>query len=724
MPDAEAAGADDGPFPELLAGMVAANAKARGDDRAIPSNGAPRGDTPAGIETMPGLTVPAAHEENAALVAGATAPAGKRSAAGRLATGHAGSRERSAAASKLRMPGANGPEPDTGKGHTISEVQIQPLLPNAGAERNLPAWTESGALAGGNGEATRTGAVLFPGGDGEPASLRQAARRPSQPEADFPIAAGKAGGEDVALPRQPSDPPPASQRTTGQGTQAETGLAPVAAETGSAPAVLAIEESATWQHGGWGAASQGKATAAATVMRTGVVLLDGQKEGLIGKAPALARKPGRLEAKADARPAGGATASLQVAGLELTQPAPAQPPVPPPALDMSTRIPRAAAPGGETTGRALVPEPLDSPPDGRAPTDFSGRRPERAQDSAPLSRRPAGSVVAQVLALNGQVARTADSISSEERGAAPPAKVAPEGLAGSLGAAEDTKVRVLAASTPDRDEVAFAVRIKATPTPADGAQPESPLKPATAEGAPRFAAPATQPDPAAIDPAAAASGKRASLTGGPDPAAARATRDRRLEAATAERAETPAVASAGKAIPHAEPAAQARGEAAPERPDSTAAEPVRPQDAMESETRPDAAKTAAVHDMKFEVTGGEQRVEVRLSERAGEVKMTVRTGDAPLASSLRENLPALSARLAESGFKSEAWRPAASSANEWRHDARSAAGGASQDANAQPRGQDRQPQDGAGQRRPKSPQEPMPLKEKGRDFAWLMSSLR
>jgi hypothetical protein len=459
-------------------------------------------------------------------------------------------------------------------------------------------------------------------------------------------------------------------------------------------------------------------------MRTGVVLLDGQKEGLIGKAPALARKPGRLEAKADARPAGGATASLQVAGLELTQPAPAQPPVPPPALDMSTRIPRAAAPGGETTGRALVPEPLDSPPDGRAPTDFSGRRPERAQDSAPLSRRPAGSVVAQVLALNGQVARTADSISSEERGAAPPAKVAPEGLAGSLGAAEDTKVRVLAASTPDRDEVAFAVRIKATPTPADGAQPESPLKPATAEGAPRFAAPATQPDPAAIDPAAAASGKRASLTGGPAPAPARATRDRRLEAATAERAETPAVASAGKAIPHAEPAAQARGEAAPERPDSTAAEPVRPQDAMESETRPDAAKTAAVRDMKFEVTGGERRVEVRLSERAGEVKMTVRTGDAPLASSLRENLPALSARLAESGFKSEAWRPAASSANEWRHDARSAAGGASQDANAQPRGQDRQPQDGAGQRRPKSPQEPMPLKEKGRDFAWLMSSLR
>ena len=128
--------------------------------------------------------------------------------------------------------------------------------------------------------------------------------------------------------------------------------------------------------------------------------------------------------------------------------------------------------------------------------------------------------------------------------------------------------------------------------------------------------------------------------------------------------------------------------------------------------------------MKFEVTGGERRVEVRLSERGGEVKMTVRTPDANLASTLRENLPALSARLAESGFKSEAWHPAASSTNERRHTAESSAGGASQDANSQPRQQDREPQDGAGQRRPQSPQEPILQKQKGRDFAWLMSSLR
>jgi hypothetical protein len=181
-------------------------------------------------------------------------------------------------------------------------------------------------------------------------------------------------------------------------------------------------------------------------------------------------------------------------------------------------------------------------------------------------------------------------------------------------------------------------------------------------------------------------------------------------------------------IPHAEPDTQVRAEMAPERTDTTAAKPVRPQDAMESETKPEAAKATSVRDMKFEVTGGERRVEVRLSERAGEVKMTVRTADAPLASTLRENLPALSARLAESGFKSQAWHPAASSPNELRHTAESSAGGAAhdtnQDANADPREPDREPQDGAGQRRPKSSQEAAPQKEKGRDFAWLMSSLR
>jgi hypothetical protein len=149
---------------------------------------------------------------------------------------------------------------------------------------------------------------------------------------------------------------------------------------------------------------------------------------------------------------------------------------------------------------------------------------------------------------------------------------------------------------------------------------------------------------------------------------------------------------------------------------------------MDRAAEPEALKAPLARDLKFEVTGGQQRVEVRLSERAGEVRMTVRTADEPLADTLRENLPALSARLAESGFKSEAWHPAASSTDELRHTAESAARGASHDANrdadAQPRQQDREPPDGGAQRRPKSPQETAPQKEKGKDFPWLISSLR
>jgi hypothetical protein len=191
-----------------------------------------------------------------------------------------------------------------------------------------------------------------------------------------------------------------------------------------------------------------------------------------------------------------------------------------------------------------------------------------------------------------------------------------------------------------------------------------------------------------------------------------------------ERVEAPAGATAGKIVAHAAPDAQVKTETSPEKTDTTAAKPVRPQDAMEGETRPEAAKAPPLRDMKFEVTGGERRVEVRLSERGGEVKVTVRTPDPQLAGTLRENLPTLSARLAESGFKSEAWHPAASSPNEGRHTAEPSAGGASQDANTPSHQQDRESQDGAGQRRPRSPQETAPQKEKGKDFAWLMSTLR
>ena len=353
----------------------------------------------------------------------------------------------------------------------------------------------------------------------------------------------------------------------------------------------------------------------------------------------------------------------------------------------------------------------------------------------PPSRGSSGKAVARVLALSGQVPRTVDSIPPAATAPQPvpvfrptdllgadsqpalqpdappvPAEAAPGSLTESLIPGAGTQVRVLGTGTPDRDEVAFVLQVKPTPTPEGTRQ---------------------QGDVPVPDLAAAASQKRASPPDEPEQTPARGARERRPDATSLERPDPPAGATAGKMNPQASPDAQVRTETAPERPqatEATEAKPVRPQDLMDGAAKPEAVKAPGVRDMKFEVTGGQQRVEVLLSERAGEVKMTGRTADEPLANTLPENLPALSARLAESGFKSEAWHPAASSADELRHTAESGARGASHDTNkdadAQPRQQDREPPDGAAQRRPKSPQEAAPQKEKGKDFSWLISSLR
>jgi hypothetical protein len=366
--------------------------------------------------------------------------------------------------------------------------------------------------------------------------------------------------------------------------------------------------------------------------------------------------------------------------------------------------------------------------------------------------------VAQVLALSGQVPRTVDSIPAAALAPLPlPAFRPGEGLPGgsrpaleppaptvpadpaspspaeSLIPGAGTQIRVLGTGTPDRDEVAFALQVRATPTPEGSAQHASPAGIPAAEGGEPTPTPA-QPGGVPVPDPAAASQKRTSLPDAPDQTPARAGRERHPDAAPLERPGPGAGATAGKMNPQASLDGQVRTETGFERPQAALApeaKPVRPQDVqevMDGAAKPEALKAPVVRDMKFEVTGGQQRVEVRLSERAGEVKMTVRTADEPLADTLRENLPALNARLAESGFKSEAWHPAASSTNELRHAAESGARGGShetnQDADAQQRQQDREPPDGAAQRRPHSPQEAAPQKEKGKDFSWLMSSLR
>jgi hypothetical protein len=261
------------------------------------------------------------------------------------------------------------------------------------------------------------------------------------------------------------------------------------------------------------------------------------------------------------------------------------------------------------------------------------------------------------------------------------------------------------------------------PTHEDAISRESPASRTEAEGSRPTPLPEKQGDFPAPEPVAA-NENHPSPVWEPNQTQARPERERRPETAPLERAEPHADIPGGKIIPHTAPEAPVKAESSPEHTDATQAKSLRTQDAMEIQAKPEAAKGTPVRDMKFEVISSDQRVEVRLSERGGEMKMTVRTPDNNLASTLRENLPTLSTRLAESGFKSETGQPAPSSTGEWQHTAESSKGGAFQDSNPPPREQNRESHDGSGQQHPERPQEPLQQQQKGRDFAWLMSSLR
>jgi hypothetical protein len=182
-------------------------------------------------------------------------------------------------------------------------------------------------------------------------------------------------------------------------------------------------------------------------------------------------------------------------------------------------------------------------------------------------------------------------------------------------------------------------------------------------------------------------------------------------------------------LPGAKAVSQAPSEAGT--PQRTGPEPTRPETPSVQSSEPTPLEavlpskvaTPAQH-IKLEVTGGEHRVEVRLTERAGEVRVAVRTTDSQLAGSLRQNLPGLSARLDAGGYRTESWHPAAASGEE-RRTADTNAGTLTQDSNPQSGQHGQQQQSGNGNsRRAETPEEQHERKEKGKDFAWLMSSLQ
>jgi hypothetical protein len=128
----------------------------------------------------------------------------------------------------------------------------------------------------------------------------------------------------------------------------------------------------------------------------------------------------------------------------------------------------------------------------------------------------------------------------------------------------------------------------------------------------------------------------------------------------------------------------------------------------------------AARDIRLEVNGGERRVEVRLTERAGEVRVAVRTPDDRLAIDLKENLPALSSRLEQAGYRAEMWHGDSLQRLDLRGDIGHFSQGASQDGGRgsgqqSPDRHDRDP------RHPREAEEQESRKQKGKEFAWYMS---
>jgi hypothetical protein len=170
------------------------------------------------------------------------------------------------------------------------------------------------------------------------------------------------------------------------------------------------------------------------------------------------------------------------------------------------------------------------------------------------------------------------------------------------------------------------------------------------------------------------------------------------------------VASAGSTISSTHAASNPETKA----PAETAAEPSTPAP---------AAAAPVAHDIKLELNiGGGQRVEVRLTDRAGDIHVAVRTPDARLSDAMRADLPALAAKLEQSGFRTDAWQPGATGE---RRALETGAGNASQDSQEHSGQNQQQKQDDPQQQQQQKNLTNAPNRKSDRkDFAWLLQTYR
>jgi hypothetical protein len=191
-----------------------------------------------------------------------------------------------------------------------------------------------------------------------------------------------------------------------------------------------------------------------------------------------------------------------------------------------------------------------------------------------------------------------------------------------------------------------------------------------------------------------------------------------------------AIASPGIA-PDAQSATGVRGQSmgdagnGPNRLDAPSAKRAATADGLSAERPapdPPPVSTTA-RELRFAVGDGGQRVEVRVAERGGEVHVAVHTPDERLAGSLRDDLPALSAKLESAGLRTETWH-AGSSNTAGRERLLETPVRTSQNSQEQPGQGGRRQHDDPPPQRPKRRVDPSHPQSERKDFQWLFNSLQ
>jgi len=271
-------------------------------------------------------------------------------------------------------------------------------------------------------------------------------------------------------------------------------------------------------------------------------------------------------------------------------------------------------------------------------------------------------------------------------------------------------------------KMAFAARLSAVAPEDAGGAPGSAME-SPAPGAARDAIPAASRSGAAdplAGPVAARVGSvwRRDDTNSAPAAAANRKEDDGLQGHGARLQESPAFLPDAGSFARPAPALEG-GPAAGSSASSPAPQPARETGAGAAAAPEPPRPAAAAHDIKLAVGGNlGHRVEVRVTERHGDVQVAVRTADPRLAGELREDLPALAAKLEQTGYHTETWHPGIAN---WERLAEPSGGAAPQDGHGGSRRDGGEPRD----QQSRNPQDSeSPKKDNRKDFPWLFSALQ